>query len=155
MPNRVETSNPDGVDFTRVMQTTFVLTILFGAPIVALASIPVTLSTWGARASFAIRVGAVIWIVVACGAFLYERQKAARHDATRRETGAGAGAADPAVDEEGGSESPNRGDGMAPERERGGHQSAHENSTDRENPDRGNELASSPSQSSSERTSET
>ncbi|PSP72786.1 peptidoglycan-binding protein [Halobacteriales archaeon QS_3_64_16] len=57
------------------MQTTFVLTILLGAPIVALASIPATLPTWEARASFAIRVGAIVWLVVAIGAFLYARRE--------------------------------------------------------------------------------
>ena len=76
MPERVETTDPDGVDFAWVMQATFVLTIVFGAPIVALASVPVTLSTWGARVSFAIRVGAIVWLVVAVGAFLYARRSA-------------------------------------------------------------------------------
>ena len=70
----VETSDPDGVDYGWVMQTTFVLTIVVGAPIVALLSIPRTLPTWGARVEFAIRVGAVVWFLVAVGVFLYARR---------------------------------------------------------------------------------
>lgn len=85
MPDPVETTDPEGIDFAWVMQTTFVLTILLGAPIVALASIPATLPTWGARASFAIRVGAIVWIVVAIGTFVYERRNATRHAATRHD----------------------------------------------------------------------
>jgi hypothetical protein len=76
VPDPVETTDPEGVDFAWVMQTTFVVTILVGAPIVALASIPVALPTWGARASFAIRMGAIVWIVVAVGTFLYARREA-------------------------------------------------------------------------------
>jgi hypothetical protein len=75
VPDPVETTDPEGVDFTWVMQTTFVVTIVGGAPIVALASIPATLPTWEARASFAIRVGAIVWLVVAIGAFLYARRE--------------------------------------------------------------------------------
>jgi hypothetical protein len=85
VPDPVETTDPEGIDFAWVMQTTFVLTILLGAPIVALASIPATLPTWGARASFAIRVGAIVWIVVAIGTFVYERRNATRHAATRHD----------------------------------------------------------------------
>ncbi len=69
----VETSNPDGVDFGWVMQVTFVTTILVGAPVVALLSIPVTLESWGDRAAFAIRVGAVVWILTAISVFAYAK----------------------------------------------------------------------------------
>jgi len=44
----VETTDPDGVDFGWVMQMTFVITILVGAPIVAGLSILVELRR-GAR----------------------------------------------------------------------------------------------------------
>jgi hypothetical protein len=92
VPDRVETTDPEGVDFAWVMQTTFVVTILVGAPIVALASIPATLPTWEARASFAIRVGAIVWLVVAVGAFLYARRgvEEGRNDHDR-EAGSGSG----------------------------------------------------------------
>lgn len=70
----VETSDPDGVDYGWVMQTTFVLTILVGAPVVAVLSTRVTLPTWGARVEFAIRVGAVVWFAVAVGVYLYARR---------------------------------------------------------------------------------
>ncbi|WP_380681525.1 DUF5822 domain-containing protein [Salinigranum sp. GCM10025319] len=73
----VERSDPDGVDFGWVMQTTFVVTILVGSPIVAALSTTTTLPTWGARASFAVRVGAVIWFLVAIAVYLYARRTAA------------------------------------------------------------------------------
>jgi len=71
----VETTDPDGVDFGWVMQMTFVITILVGAPIVAGLSILVELPTWGSRVGFAIRVGAPIWFLTAIGAFLYAKYK--------------------------------------------------------------------------------
>jgi len=70
----VETSDPEGIDYAWIMQTTFVLTIVVGAPLVALLSIRATLPTWGARVEFAIRVGAVVWFLIAVGVFLYARR---------------------------------------------------------------------------------
>ena len=70
----VETSDPEGVDYGWVMQTTFVLTIVVGAPLVAVLSVRTALPTWGARVEFAIRVGAVVWFVVAVGVYLYARR---------------------------------------------------------------------------------
>jgi membrane protein YdbS with pleckstrin-like domain len=77
VPEPVETHDPEGVDYGWVMQTTFVLTILVGAPLVALVAWAVGLSlpTWAARAEFAIRVGALVWFVVAVGVFLYARNR--------------------------------------------------------------------------------
>ncbi|WP_115865658.1 DUF5822 domain-containing protein [Halorussus litoreus] len=77
MPEPVETHDPDGVDYGWVMQTTFVLTIVVGAPIVALVAwlAGVSLPTWAARAEFAIRVGAFVWFLVATGVFLYARRE--------------------------------------------------------------------------------
>mgnify|MGYP006926898403 CR=1 FL=1 len=57
------------------MQVTFVVTIVVGAPIVAALSLTTTLTTWTARASFAIRVGALVWFLVAVGVFLYARRR--------------------------------------------------------------------------------
>lgn len=74
MPEPVETTDPEGVDYAWVMQTTFVLTIAVGAPVVALLSIGTPLETWGARVSFAVRVGAVVWVVVALSVFAYARR---------------------------------------------------------------------------------
>jgi hypothetical protein len=71
----VETTDPDGVDFGWVMQTTFVVTIIVGAPIVAGLSILVDLPSWGARLSFAVRVGAPIWFLTAVSVFLYAKYK--------------------------------------------------------------------------------
>ncbi|MEZ3116933.1 DUF5822 domain-containing protein [Halobaculum sp. MBLA0147] len=74
MPERVETYDPDGVDYGWVMQTTFVVTIVVGAPVVALASLATPLESWGARAEFAIRVGAVVWILTALGVYAFARR---------------------------------------------------------------------------------
>lgn len=75
MPERVETYDPEGVDFGWVMQVTFVVTILVGAPIVAVASTFYQLPTWGAKASFAIRVGAIVWFVTAVAVFVVARRR--------------------------------------------------------------------------------
>lgn len=65
-----------GVDHGWVMQTTFVVTILTGAPVVAVLSVFVDLPTWPARATFAVRVGAVIWFLTALLVFVFARQRA-------------------------------------------------------------------------------
>ncbi|WP_241964443.1 DUF5822 domain-containing protein [Halorubrum sp. 48-1-W] len=70
----VEQVEVEGVDYGWVMQTTFVVTILVGAPIVALLSTFVTLETWGARAAFAVRVGAPIWFLTAVVVAVYARR---------------------------------------------------------------------------------
>jgi len=70
----VERAEYEGVDYAWVMQTTFVVTILVGAPAAALLSTLVTLETWGARAAFAVRVGAPIWFVTAVAVALYARR---------------------------------------------------------------------------------
>lgn len=75
MPEHVGTTDPDGVDFGWVMQTTFVLTIVVGAPVVTLLSTQVTLPDWGARAAFAVRVGAVVWILTGAAVYLYARRQ--------------------------------------------------------------------------------
>jgi hypothetical protein len=77
MPEHVGSTDPDGVDFGWVMQTTFVVTIVVGAPVVALLSTQATLPDWGARAAFAIRVGAVVWILTGVSVYLYARRQAA------------------------------------------------------------------------------
>lgn len=73
-PEHVETTSPDGVDYGWVMQVTFVLTIIVGAPLVAVLSLGTRLDTWSEQAAFAIRVGAVIWIITAVAVFLYARR---------------------------------------------------------------------------------
>ena len=76
MPSRVEATDPDGVDYGWVMQTTFVLTIVVGAPIVAGGSLFFELSSWGQRANFAVRFGAVVWLCIAVSVYLYARSQA-------------------------------------------------------------------------------
>lgn len=70
----VEHTNPDGIDYGWVMQVTFVATIVVGAPIVAALSLTTTLTTWTERALFAVRVGALVWFLVAVAVFLYARR---------------------------------------------------------------------------------
>ena len=76
MPERVATTDPEGVDFGWVMQVTFVLTILVGAPIVTLLSTQATLPDWGSRVSFAVRVGAPVWVLTGLCVYLYARRRA-------------------------------------------------------------------------------
>ena len=70
----VERAEFEGIDYGWVMQTTFVLTIVVGAPVVAVLSAFVTLDSWGARAAFAVRVGAPIWFTTAVAVALYARR---------------------------------------------------------------------------------
>jgi len=73
VPHKVET-DPDGVDFGWVMQVTFVLTIVVGAPVVAVFSLGASLPSWGERVLFAVRVGAVVWLVTAVAVYAYARR---------------------------------------------------------------------------------
>jgi membrane protein YdbS with pleckstrin-like domain len=94
----VEQTDPDGVDFGWVMQTTFVLTIVVGAPVVALLSAGVELTSWSQWASFAVRVGAVVWFLTAVGTYLYARRRErerVRTDDPSEDGTAADGAADP------------------------------------------------------------
>ncbi len=72
----VETHDPEGVDFAWVMQVTFVATVAVGAPVVAGLSLLFELPTWGTRVEFAVRVGAVVWLVTALLAYGYARRAA-------------------------------------------------------------------------------
>lgn len=72
----VETTDPEGVDYAWVMQTTFVLTIAVGAPLVAALSLGTPLDSWDEYLSFAVRVGAVVWVLVALSVFIYARRLA-------------------------------------------------------------------------------
>ena len=73
---RVETTDPEGIDYGWVMQTTFVLTIVVGAPAVALSSLPFELTTWSQRANFAVRAGAVAWLCIAVPVYVHARRRA-------------------------------------------------------------------------------
>ncbi|MFB6205540.1 MAG: DUF5822 domain-containing protein [Haloglomus sp.] len=75
MPERVDSTDPDGVDFGWVMQVTFVVTIVVGAPVVAVASTAVSLPTWATKAGFAVRIGALVWFVTAVLVYLYARRQ--------------------------------------------------------------------------------
>ncbi|MFB6183780.1 MAG: DUF5822 domain-containing protein [Haloarculaceae archaeon] len=71
----VQRTDPEGVDFGWVMQTTFVLTIVLGAPLVALLSAVADLHTWTEMATFAVRVAAPVWFVTAVAVYLYARRR--------------------------------------------------------------------------------
>lgn len=76
VPDPVETTDPDGVDHAWVMQTTFVVTVAVGAPLVALLSLGADLPNWTARATFALRVGALVWFGTAVVVYVYARRRA-------------------------------------------------------------------------------
>jgi hypothetical protein len=104
----VEQAEYEGVDYAWVMQTTFVVTILVGAPVVALLSTVVTLDSWGARAGFAVRVGAPIWFVTAVAVALYARRteagdggsdENAEGEADEEESGSSDDGAEPLADD--------------------------------------------------------
>ncbi|MFP4627341.1 MAG: DUF5822 domain-containing protein [Natronomonas sp.] len=76
MPTPVESTNPEGIDYGWVMQVTFVLSILVGAPVVVVLSIPFDLPSWSQRVNFTIRVGAIVWFAIGLSVFLYARRKA-------------------------------------------------------------------------------
>ena len=84
----VERAEFEGVDYGWVMQTTFVVTILVGAPVVAVLSIFVTLDSWGARAAFAVRVGAPIWFLTAVIVAIYAKRTDAGDGGSTPETAA-------------------------------------------------------------------
>lgn len=73
MPEPVETTDPEGVDYGWVMQVTFVIAIVAGAPLVALLSQGADLPTWEAKAGFAVRIGAPVWFVTAVLVYSYAR----------------------------------------------------------------------------------
>lgn len=73
MPERVDISDPEGVDYTWVMQVTFVLSLAVGVPVIAGLSIFVSLPTWGDRAAFAVQVGAIVWLAIALLVFGYAK----------------------------------------------------------------------------------
>ncbi|MFB6112338.1 MAG: DUF5822 domain-containing protein [Halobacteriaceae archaeon] len=73
MPD-VTRTDPDGIDYGWVMQVTFIATIVVGAPAVAVLSLFAgELSSWTARAGFAVRVGATVWVVTAILTYSYAR----------------------------------------------------------------------------------
>jgi hypothetical protein len=80
----VERTDPEGVDFGWVMQVTFVVTIVVGAPAVAALSLLTTLGTWAERAAFAVRVGAVVWFLTAVCVYLYARRRSGRESSSTR-----------------------------------------------------------------------
>lgn len=79
----VEHTDPEGVDYGWVMQTTFVLTVVVGAPLVGLLALARPLPTWAARATFAVRVGAAVWATTAVVVYLYARRRDAPDDDRR------------------------------------------------------------------------
>lgn len=73
MPEPVERYDPDGIDYGWIMQVTFILTIVIGAPLVAIISLQIELVSWGERIQFAAGIGAVIWFCTALLVYGYAR----------------------------------------------------------------------------------
>lgn len=73
MTPEVRRTDPEGIDYGWVMQVTFILTIIVGAPVVALLSTLVSLPTWSDRALFAMQVAAPVWFVTAISVWAYAR----------------------------------------------------------------------------------
>lgn len=80
----VERTDPDGVDFGWVMQVTFVVGVLAGAPVVAALSLFRQLPTWESRVLFAVRVGALCWLVIAVAVYAYARWYRSGESGARR-----------------------------------------------------------------------
>ncbi|MFB6114218.1 MAG: DUF5822 domain-containing protein [Halodesulfurarchaeum sp.] len=66
-------SGTSGVDYGWILQVTFVLSIVLGVPVVAGLSAFSSLPTWEARAGFAVRVGATVWLVIGICVYAYAR----------------------------------------------------------------------------------
>jgi hypothetical protein len=71
----VRRTDPEGIDYGWVMQVTFILTIIVGAPVVALLSVLAAPPTWTDRAAFAIQVGAPVWFITAVSVYAYARRQ--------------------------------------------------------------------------------
>lgn len=76
MTPEVEQTDPEGIDYGWVMQMTFIASLAVGVPVVVALSLPLSLSTWPERASFAVRVGAAVWLLIASIVYLYARRTA-------------------------------------------------------------------------------
>lgn len=87
MTPEVKKTDPDGVDYGWIMQVTFVTAIFVGSPLVALLSLLVSLPSWSDRAEFAIRVGAVVWLLTLLSVYVYARR---HRDRASEESPAGA-----------------------------------------------------------------
>lgn len=63
----------ESVDFGWVMEVTFIVTVLLGAPIVALGGLWFEIEGWNARIIFATTVAAAVWFITAIGVYAYAR----------------------------------------------------------------------------------
>lgn len=59
------------VDYEWVLEMTFIVTVVVGVPIIALASLLVDLPTWRARITYATTVAAAVWLLTAVVLFGY------------------------------------------------------------------------------------
>jgi len=85
VPIDVRETDPDGIDYGWIMQTTFVLSIVVGAPLIAVLSAFAELPTWNQRATFAIRVGAAVWFVLLVSVYAYARRYQDRSESETEE----------------------------------------------------------------------
>lgn len=84
-PDAPRMGEAEGIDYGWVLQTTFVLTVVVGVPIVAVASLLVDLSDWSARAAFAGTLGGTIWLLTALATTVYARRRALTRRRSRDE----------------------------------------------------------------------
>ena len=68
----------DAVDFGWVMEVTFVVTVLVGAPIVAIGSLLFDIGGWTDRLVYATTVAAAVWFVTAVVVYGYARRRLRR-----------------------------------------------------------------------------
>lgn len=70
-----------GVDHTRILQLTFAVTVILGAPALAIGSLFVELPTWSARAAYAGTFGGSLWLVTALVLYFREWRRVRRRRA--------------------------------------------------------------------------
>ncbi len=61
------------VDYGWVLEVTFVLTVVIGAPLIAIGSLLIELPTWTARVTYATMVAAAVWLLTAMLVYAYAR----------------------------------------------------------------------------------
>lgn len=66
----------EAVNYRWIMEVTFVVTVLVGVPLIAVASAFITLDDWATRVRFATTLAAIVWIGTAAGAYLVARRRA-------------------------------------------------------------------------------
>ena len=69
-------TDDETVDFGWVMEMTFLLTVVLGAPLIAIGSLWFEIGGWTGRVVFATTVAAAVWFVTAVCVYFYARRQA-------------------------------------------------------------------------------